>query len=65
MAEYEVLLAGLLLVETLKVSYLEVESDLLLVNQLKWEYNAKQENMKRYLTEVRKRITKLKGFEIR
>lgn len=55
-AEYEALLAGLRLVETLKVSYLEVKSNSLsIVNQVKGEYKAKQENMKKkYLVEVRK-----------
>lgn len=49
-AEYEALLAGLRLAKSMKISSMKVSSDLMLVvNQIKVDYEAKETHIQKYL----------------
>ena len=64
-AEYEALLAGLDMARKLGVENLKVHCDsLLIVNQVKGEYQAKEENMIAYLEETKLRLKAISWYEI-
>ncbi|XP_043725981.1 uncharacterized protein LOC122672586 [Telopea speciosissima] len=64
-AEYEALIAGLKLAQSLMVKRITVYSDSqLIVNQVKGEYEAKESRMAQYLRRVQDLITKFYHFKI-
>jgi ribonuclease HI len=64
-AEYEALLAGLKLSKSMGIENLTVKSDSqLIVGQVKGEYEAKEDRMKRYLTVVKNLLTQFKKVEL-
>uniref|UniRef100_A0A2N9FG73 RNase H type-1 domain-containing protein n=1 Tax=Fagus sylvatica TaxID=28930 RepID=A0A2N9FG73_FAGSY len=64
-AEYEALLAGLKLSESMGIKTLTVKSDSqLIVGQVKGEYEAKDDRMKKYLTVIKKLLTHFKKVEL-
>ena len=64
-AEYEALLAGLRMAREMKVEKLEVRIDsLLVVNQMKGEYEAKGKKMKKYLREVNQLVKQFKKCQV-
>ncbi|XP_043705563.1 uncharacterized protein LOC122655434 [Telopea speciosissima] len=64
-AEYEALIAGLKLAQSLMVKHITVHSDSqLIVNQVKGEYEAKESRMAQYLRRVQDLITSFNHFEI-
>uniref|UniRef100_A0A2N9H5N8 Uncharacterized protein n=1 Tax=Fagus sylvatica TaxID=28930 RepID=A0A2N9H5N8_FAGSY len=64
-AEYEALLAGLKLAKSVEIENLTVKSDSqLIVGQVKGEYEAKEDRMKRYLTVVKNLLTQFKKVEL-
>uniref|UniRef100_A0A2N9FP12 Uncharacterized protein n=1 Tax=Fagus sylvatica TaxID=28930 RepID=A0A2N9FP12_FAGSY len=64
-AEYEALLAGLKLSESMGIKNLTVKSDSqLIVGQVKGEYEAKEDRMKKYLMVVKNLLTHFKKVEL-
>ena len=64
-AEYEALLAGLDIARKLGAENLKIHCDsLLIVNQVKGEYQAKEENMAAYLEETKLRLEAISWYEI-
>jgi ribonuclease HI len=64
-AEYEALLAGLKLSKSMGIKNLTVKSDSqLIVGQVKGEYEAKEDRMKKYLTVVKNLLTQFKKVEL-
>ncbi|XP_024024509.1 uncharacterized protein LOC112092474 [Morus notabilis] len=64
-AEYEVLLAGLRLAEHLKVEAIDIFSDSqLVVNQVKGQYQTRDEKMAAYLEKVKEALEKLSAYDI-
>ncbi|XP_024028934.1 uncharacterized protein LOC112093845 [Morus notabilis] len=64
-AEYEALLAGLRLAEHLKAGNLDIFSDSqLIVNQVKGQYQTRDEKMAAYLKKVREALGKLTAYDI-
>uniref|UniRef100_A0A2N9GA07 Uncharacterized protein n=1 Tax=Fagus sylvatica TaxID=28930 RepID=A0A2N9GA07_FAGSY len=64
-AEYEALLAGLKLSKSMGIENLTVKSDSqLIVGQVKGEYEAKEDRMKRYLTVIKNLLTQFKKVEL-
>ena len=64
-AEYEALLAGLKLSKDMGIESLTIKSDSqLVVGQVKGEYEAKEDRMKRYLTVVKSLLTQFKKVEL-
>ncbi|XP_057981163.1 uncharacterized protein LOC131166594 [Malania oleifera] len=64
-AEYEARLASLRLVESLRVARIHVSSDLqLVVEQVKGEFEAKEQKMKKYLAKAQKYIKTFAQFDI-
>uniref|UniRef100_A0A2N9GXI9 Uncharacterized protein n=1 Tax=Fagus sylvatica TaxID=28930 RepID=A0A2N9GXI9_FAGSY len=64
-AEYEALLAGLKLSKSMGIENLTVKSDSqLIVGQVKGEYEAKEDRMKRYLMVVKNLLTQFKKVEL-
>jgi ribonuclease HI len=64
-AEYEALLVGLKLSKSMGVKNLTVKSDSqLIVGQVKGEYEAKEDRMKKYLTVVKDLLTHFKKVEL-
>jgi ribonuclease HI len=64
-AEYEALLAGLKLSKSMGIKALTVKSDSqLIVGQVKGEYGAKEDRMKKYLTVVKDLLTHFQKVEL-
>uniref|UniRef100_A0A2N9F1B5 Uncharacterized protein n=1 Tax=Fagus sylvatica TaxID=28930 RepID=A0A2N9F1B5_FAGSY len=64
-AEYEALLAGLKLSKSMGIENLTVKSDSqLIVGQVKGEYEAKEDRMKKYLMVVKNLLTQFKKVEL-
>ncbi|XP_024021689.1 uncharacterized protein LOC112091692 [Morus notabilis] len=64
-AEYEALLAGLRLAEHLKVGNIDIFSDLqLVVNQVKGQYQTRDEKMVTYLKKVKEALEKFTAYDI-
>uniref|UniRef100_A0A2N9GFR2 Uncharacterized protein n=1 Tax=Fagus sylvatica TaxID=28930 RepID=A0A2N9GFR2_FAGSY len=64
-AEYEALLAGLKLSKSMGIKNLTVKSDSqLIVGQVKGEYEAKEDRMKKYLTVVNNLLTQFRKVEL-
>ncbi|XP_071933896.1 uncharacterized protein [Coffea arabica] len=64
-AEYEALLTGLRIAHQMGITAIRVRSDSqLVVHQVRGEYEAKEDVMKKYLAEVRKTISLFDVFEI-
>ncbi|XP_043693013.1 uncharacterized protein LOC122643459 [Telopea speciosissima] len=64
-AEYEALIAGLKLAQSLMVKCITIHSDSqLIVNQVKGEYDAKESQMAQYLRRVQNLVTNFNHFEI-
>jgi ribonuclease HI len=64
-AEYEALLAGLKLSKNMGIENLTVKSDSqLVVGQVKGEYEAKEDRMKKYLMAVKNLLTQFKKVEL-
>uniref|UniRef100_A0A2N9I792 Uncharacterized protein n=1 Tax=Fagus sylvatica TaxID=28930 RepID=A0A2N9I792_FAGSY len=64
-AEYEALLAGLKLSKSMGIENLTVKSDSqLIVGQVKGEYEAKEDRMKKYLMAVKNLLTQFKKVEL-
>uniref|UniRef100_A0A2N9GBC9 Integrase catalytic domain-containing protein n=1 Tax=Fagus sylvatica TaxID=28930 RepID=A0A2N9GBC9_FAGSY len=64
-AEYEALLAGLKLSKSMGIKALTVKSDSqLIVGQVKGEYEAKEDRMKKYLTVVKDLLTHFEKVEL-
>ena len=64
--EYEVVLVGLDHALTLATTRLEIRSDSqLIVRQIRWEYETRDERMTHYLTMVKDRLKKLDKWNIR
>ncbi|XP_024028926.1 uncharacterized protein LOC112093843 [Morus notabilis] len=64
-AEYEVLLARLRLAEHLKVEAIDISSDSqLVVNQVKGQYQTRDEKMAAYLEKVKEALEKLTAYDI-
>ena len=64
-AEYEAMLAGLRLALSLEVKDVRIFSDsLLVVNQIKGQYEAKEEHIKKYLEWVRRTLSNFKSYEV-
>uniref|UniRef100_A0A2N9HJT9 Uncharacterized protein n=1 Tax=Fagus sylvatica TaxID=28930 RepID=A0A2N9HJT9_FAGSY len=64
-AEYEALLAGLKLSKSMGIKALTIKSDSqLIVGQVKGEYEAKEDRMKKYLTAVKTLLTHFEKVEL-
>lgn len=63
--EYEALLAGLTLAKSLGVEEIEARADFqVVVNQVRGEFNAKSEKLRKYLQVVEKRHAYFRYFQI-
>ena len=64
-AEYEAVLAGLRLAQSLKAKKLHIHSDsMLVVNQIKGTYEAKETHIKKYLDWTRRALKSFDSFEV-